>query len=34
MQIVTADQASMMDGKMMLGFPFAMSTVAGTWEIM
>ena len=34
MQMVTADQASMMDGKMILGLLFAMSTVAGTCEIM
>lgn len=34
MQIVTADQESMMQGKIMLGLPLAMKTLAGTWEMM
>lgn len=34
MQIVTADHASMILGNMMLGLPFAMNTLAGTWEMM
>lgn len=33
-QIVTADQTSMMDGKRILGFPLAIRTFAGTCEMM